>query len=304
MKEKKIKKIIIFNFALSFCVFLFSSLFFNKTEAARLYFEPQEAIMGAEKDFSVGLKIDAKNQINAISVGIFIPPEITLIDAVIGNSIINFWVEKPNFDESSRLLTFSGIIPGGFQGEKEPLLTIKIKTAGQEEKAVLTFNKEKTKIYLHTSEGVEDSLELESLTLPIIKGKENITIKNDNDPPENFKPEISRDPNIFENRQFLVFAAQDKGSGVEYYKVKETRQKFFSAFSRWTTAETPYILRDQKMRSYVFVKAIDKAGNERITKILPENPLQWYENYENYIIIVMIFGIIWAIGKFYGKNEK
>jgi len=261
--------------------------------------------MGAEKDFSVGLRIDAKNQINAISVGIFIPPEITLIDAVIGNSIINFLVEKPSFDESSRILTFSGIIPGGFQGEKEPLLTIKIKTVGQEGKEILTFNKEKTKIYLHTPEGVEDSLELESLTLPIIKGRENIIIKNDdNDPPENFKPEISRDPNIFENRRFLVFATQDKGSGVEYYKVKETRQKFFSIFSKWTSAESPYILRDQKMRSYVFVKAIDKAGNERITKILPENPLQWYENYENYIIIVMICAIIWAIGKFYGKNKK
>ena len=98
MKDKKIK-IKIFNlacrqagFALSFCVFLFSFLFFNKTEAARLYFEPQEAIMGAEKDFSVGVRIDAENQINAISVGIFIPPEIAFVDAVIGNSIINFFV--------------------------------------------------------------------------------------------------------------------------------------------------------------------------------------------------------------------
>src|SRR3989344_6246036 len=226
MKEKKIKKIIIFNFALSFCVFLFSFLFFNKTEAARLYFEPQEAIMGAEKDFSVGVRIDAKNQINAISVGIFIPPEIALIDAVIGNSIINFWVEKPSFDESSRILTFSGIVPGGFQGEKEPLLTMKNKTDGQEGKAILTFNKEKTKIYLHTSEGVEDSLELESLTLPISEGKENFGVEIiDRDPPEDFKPEISRDANIFENRWFLVFATQDKSSGIDHYEVCEKVKK-------------------------------------------------------------------------------
>ena len=281
-------------------------LFVLPTQAARLYFQPQEAVIGSEKEFSVAVNVDAGKSINAIQAVISVPKELTPVDITEGNSIITFWVEKPNFDESSRLLTFSGIIPGGFQEEKASLLIVKFKTTKEQEgKAVLTFNKEKTKIYLHTSEGVEDSLELESLTLPIIKGKENIIVKtDDNDSPENFKPEISRDPNIFENRRFLVFATQDKGSGVEYYKVKETRQKFFSIFSKWTSAESPYILRDQKMRSYVFVKAIDKAGNERITKILPENPLQWYENYENYIIIVMICAIIWAIGKFYGKNKK
>jgi len=283
MKEKKIKKIIIFNFALSFCVFLFSFLFFNKTQAARLYFEPQEAIMGAEKDFSVGVKVDAENQINAISVGIFIPPEIALIDAVIGNSIINFWVEKPSFDESSRILTFSGIVPGGFQGEKEPLLTIKIKTAGQEGKAILTFNKEKTKIYLHTSEGVEDSLELESLTLPIIKGKENIIVKtDDNDSPENFKPEISRDPNIFENRRFLVFATQDKGAGVDHYEVCEGSK------TKCAIAESPYLLHYQKLNKKIFVKAVDKSGNERIAILLPQKQSPWYQNYWIIGIIVLV----------------
>ena len=283
MKERKIKKRIIFNFALLFCVFLFLFLFFNKTQAARLYFEPQEAIMGAEKYFSVGVRIDAKNQINAISVGIFIPPEIALIDAVIGNSIINFWVEKPSFDESSRLLTFSGIVPGGFQGEKEPLLTIKIKTAGQEEKAILTFDKEKTKIYLHTSEGVEDSLELESLTLLIAKGKKNIGVEiADNDPPENFKPEISRDPNIFENRRFLVFATQDKGAGVDHYEVCEGSK------TKCAIAESPYLLHYQKLNKKIFVKAMDKSGNERIAILLPQKQSPWYQNYWIIGIIVLV----------------
>jgi len=284
MKEKKIKKIIIFNFALSFCVFLFSFLFFNKTQAARLYFEPQEAIMGAEKDFSVGVKVDAENQINAISVGIFIPPEITLIDAVIGNSIINFWVEKPNFDESSRLLTFSGIIPGGFQEEKASLLIVKFKTTKEQEgKAVLTFNKEKTKIYLHTSEGVEDSLELESLTLLIAKGKKNIGVEiADNDPPENFKPEISRDPNIFENRRFLVFATQDKGAGVDHYEVCEGSK------TKCAIAESPYLLHYQKLNKKIFVKAVDKSGNERIAILLPQKQSPWYQNYWIIGIIVLV----------------
>ena len=255
-------------------------LFVLPAQAARLYFEPQEAIMGAEKDFSVGVRIDAKNQINAISAGIFIPPEIAFVDAVLGNSIINFWVEKPSFDESSRILTFSGIVPGGFQGEKEPLLTIKIKTAGQEGKAILTFNKEKTKIYLHTSEGVEDSLELESLTLPIIKGKENIIVKtDDNDSPENFKPEISRDPNVFENKWFLIFATQDKGLGVDHYEVCEKKKKC-------VVAESPYLLQNQDLDEEIVVKAVDKNGNERVTAIPSQKPRVWYKNYAISSILV------------------
>ena len=255
-------------------------LFVLPAQAARLYFEPQEEIMGAEKDFSVGVRIDAKNQINAISAGIFIPPEIAFVDAVLGNSIINFWVEKPSFDESSRLLTFSGIIPGGFQGEKEPLLTIKIKTAGQEGKAILTFNKEKTKIYLHTSEGVEDSLELESLTLPISEGKENMIVEIiDRYLPEDFKPEISRDPNVFENKWFLIFATQDKGLGVDHYEVCEKKKKC-------VVAESPYLLQNQDLDEEIVVKAVDKNGNERVTAIPSQKPRVWYKNYAISSILV------------------
>ena len=239
--------------------------------------------MGAEKDFSVGLRIDAKNQINAISVGIFIPPEITLIDAVIGNSIINFLVEKPSFDESSRILTFSGIIPGGFQGEKEPLLTIKIKTVGQEGKEILTFNKEKTKIYLHTPEGVEDSLELETLALLVVDGQENFGVEIiDRDPPEDFKPEISRDANIFENRWFLVFATQDKGAGVDHYEVCEGSK------TKCAIAESPYLLHYQKLNKKIFVKVMDKSGNERIAILLPQKQSPWYQNYWIIGIIVLV----------------
>jgi len=255
-------------------------LFVLPAQAARLYFEPQEAIMGAEKDFSVGVRIDAKNQINAISAGIFIPPEIAFVDAVLGNSIINFWVEKPSFDESSRILTFSGIVPGGFQGEKEPLLTIKIKTAGQEGKAILTFNKEKTKIYLHTSEGVEDSLELESLTLPISEGKENMIVEIiDRYLPEDFKPEISRDPNVFENKWFLIFATQDKGLGVDHYEVCEKKKKC-------VVAESPYLLQNQDLDEEIVVKAVDKNGNERVTAIPSQKPRVWYKNYAISSILV------------------
>lgn len=284
---KKSKRII-FNFALSLGVVVFVFCFFNKAEAARLYFEPQGSVAGAGKVFFVAVNIDAEKSVNAIQTAIFIPEELTIVDIAEGNSVINFWVEKPNFDKSSRLLTFSGIIPGGLQGEKEPLLIVKFKTEKQEGETYLSFDKNKTKVYIHTPEGVEDSLELDDLILRIEKGKESIAVPAvDNVPPEDFKPEISQDRNIFENRWFLVFATQDKGFGIARYEVCEGNKR------KCVTAESPYVLQDQELKSFIFIKAVDNAGNERIVKIAPRNPFAWYKNFENWIIIIL--GVLFAI---------
>ena len=97
------------------CLLLLAAIPAN---AARLYFEPQEQVIGTEKDFSVVVNIDAGKSINAIQAVLYIPQELVPIDISEGNSIINFWVEKPNFDEATRLLTFSGIIPGDFKKKK------------------------------------------------------------------------------------------------------------------------------------------------------------------------------------------
>ena len=59
--------------------------------------------------------------------------------------------------------------------------------------------------------------------------------------------------------------------------------------------ESPYILADQELRSYIFVKAVDKDGNARVTKILPRNPLRWYKNYENWIMIILAVAVFFAI---------
>ena len=195
-------------------------------------------------------------------------------------------------------MTFSGITPGGFKGNNGRLLAIKFKP---EEKGavILGFNKEKTKIYLHTADGVEDSLILEKIQLPIIKGKENIPVViSDNEPSEWFAPEISQDPNIFDGKYFLVFAAQDKGSGIAYYAIRETRrEKKRKTDAKWIEAESPYLLKDQKLKSFIYVKAIDKSGNERIAAVEPRYPINWYELWWIWIIIITSAVIVYLIGK-------
>ena len=306
-------------FSLILLILIFYILNPSFANAARLYFEPQEQVVGTEGDFSVAIMIDASKPVNALAAAVEIPFILNPYDVSEGNSIINFFVDKPHFDETTRLLTFSGIIPGGFEGEKAPLLILKLKVNDRAQKtgnqtAVLSFDKGQTKAYLNTPDGLEDVLELEKMELPIVKGKENMGVGTiDVDAPESFKPEIAQDPNIFGGKWFLAFATQDKGSGIDHYEIREDLgfriknlggiiKKFLIPKSyllnSWQEVESPYVLKDQKLKSWVYIKAIDKAGNERIEVIPQKYPFQWYESWLWWGIIIVGFAIAYALKKF------
>jgi hypothetical protein len=121
----------------------------------------------------------------------------------------------------------------------------------------------------------------------------------DNDPPESFAPELGRDLNIFEGKWFLVFATQDKGSGIDRYEAEERKTDKVDD-GQWKTAESPYVLQDQTLGSYVFVKAVDKKGNQRVAFWAPQQPkIVWYKNYLIWCIIIaalfisLLGGMLW-----------
>ena len=110
--------------------------------------------------------------------------------------------------------------------------------------------------------------------------------KEDKDQPEEFKPEIAQSPEMFEGKYFLVFATQDKGSGIDHYEVCEGSKK------KCVIAESPYLLQNQELNQEIFVKAVDKSGNERVVTIPAQKPLPWYKNY--FVIAILIIGLIIA----------
>ncbi len=285
-------------FAFLFCI---SLALLSEAKAASLYFSPQEAVIGTTGEFRVAVNISAENSINAIAAAVSFSPEIEPYDVSDGSSIINLWLDKPHWDENTRLLTFSGIIPGGFSGKDAPLLILKLKVADDSKgKALLSFNQEQTKIYLHTPDGIEDELELTELYLPIAHGKENIPVKlPDANPPEPFIPVIARYPSVLGNKWFLVFSTQDKASGLFGYEIAEKRGKLVENYNKllWKAAKSPFLLDDQELKSYVYVKAIDKIGNEQIVFLLPQEPLAWHEKYLIFIVIIgiIIVGVIMYI---------
>jgi len=119
----------------------------------------------------------------------------------------------------------------------------------------------------------------------------------DTTPPEPFEPQIGQDPKVFEGKYFLSFATVDKMSGIDYYQVLEADRGGYQFGTKkkaeWKIAKSPYLLEDQSLRSVIKVKAIDKAGNERIAEILPPPPKLTWKDIIIPLLILIGIGIIW-----------
>jgi len=106
--------------------------------------------------------------------------------------------------------------------------------------------------------------------------------------PEKFKPEIGKDPSIFEGKYFLSFSTTDKMSGIEYFEVKEGKKDF-------KITKSPYLLGDQNLRSKILVKAVDKAGNEKVAEIIPPHKVTWKEILSWIVALLVISLVVWQI---------
>lgn len=266
------------------------------TFAAEIRVDGKNREIKVGEQFTATIFLNTEESINALEGQLAFPADLLeLVEIQSGNSIVSFWIDKPKV-ESDKIF-FSGIIPGGFIGEKGSILSMlfQAKKPGDGSIAIRSI-----KVIKNDGVGSTAATITSDFQFSIIEGTFAIVHKKEKDrePPETFRPEIARDESLFDGKWFLVFATQDKGSGIDRYEIKETRYKFFGSFSKWISAESPCILQDQELRSYVFVKVVDKAGNKRITQIAPQNPLHWYTNYENWIIIIIGLTSAYAMKKF------
>lgn len=305
----------IFFFVLLYSVFYILTPF--PIYGAELFFETRNRELGVGQEFRIDLRLNTEGEnINAVEGKVIFSAELLELEEVRdGNSIINFWVEKPFLNSKSYIL-YSGITPGGFNSEKG-LIFSAIFEARQE--GIAKFEINDTRVLRNDGSGSTAKLEVQNLEFSIqdLGAKETpypksyILYPQDNELPESFAPEIAKDATLFDGKWFVVFATQDKASGVDHYEVLEYRRqdlgfrelmfkffpKFYILYSKsWiSNAESPHVLTDQELRSFVWIKAVDKAGNERIATVEPYYPMKWYENWLIWIIIAIIGAIAYLI---------
>ena len=285
--------------------------FVVKPVSAGFFFEAPAPEIANGSDFEVKVLVDSQNQnINAFEGNIVFPKDyLTLKSINDNNSLISLWLNRPQLriDDYNKVF-FSGIIPGGYNGEGGYLFSLIFTTRQTGEIKIYSNN---DKILINDGLGTSLATNQSPLLLKISDQvpQQNYITPPDQELPETFIPLISRDLNLFNNKWFLVFTTQDKASGIDHYEVAERRElKIFNfrlGFGDYLVADSPYLLRDQGLKSNIYVKAVDKSGNEQIAVVLAPNSLKWYENYWFWFIIILIITIIFILGiKITRKSKK
>lgn len=232
-----------------------------------------------------------KDSIDAVGAGISYPATLLELKEIrSGNSIINYWLDQPKAIRPG-MVNFSGIITGGYTGTTGPLVSLVFLT-----KAVgsgsISFD-DTTKVLLNDGKGTQAKLTDSPMQFSISKSGAAIqsAVKplNDAQAPDDFAPAVIQNPAMFDGKYFVVFSAQDAGSGIDYYQVYETKYKTANLTNvKWVTAQSPYVLQDQGLNSYIYVRAVDKAGNGRIESVAPRYLVKWYQAWWLYFIVIVI----------------
>lgn len=269
---------------------------FSHADAARLYIDPKDGAYGPGDTFELALKLDNEGEcINAVEGQLFFSQDaIRAVDISTGDSILSLWVELPTIFQDTGIISFVGGIPGGYcgkvpgdTGESNILARVFFRVPGftvgaqkgPQDFADVGFT-DQTKILLNDGAGTPAALTAEGARISILKVSQNPAnawsdaIRSDATSPESFLISLFRDPDQFDGKYVVIFSTSDKQSGIDHYEVMEADSFGFSPGTKekavWETATSPYILKDQDLKSIIRVKALDKAGNETVVEYIPE----------------------------------
>lgn len=294
-------------------IFSFSFLLLPLTvQGAILYLSPSSGEYYQDDTFIIEARIDTEDEcINTVEANLSFPSDILeAVDFSLGDSILIFWVSPPSISQETGLISFTGGIPGGYcgklpgdPGESNLLgkMIFKVKEIPQTltpGTAKIEFL-ENSQVLLNDGLGTPAKLGIKGAALTVLSEKLEVSkdewqeeIKKDITFPEQFEIKIHQDPAIFEGKYFIIFSTTDKQTGIDHYEIKEGK-------GEWITTQSPCLLKDQSLQSIIKVKAVDKAGNERIAEHIPaRKPLPYW------VIILVLVGIGIIIWRFLKRPAR
>ncbi len=250
---------------------------------AEIFFNVNAPDLKTNQLFTVDVFVNSSQvSINALQGTMLFPSElVTVRELNYGGSVINFWLEKPTVSHGA--VTFSGIIPGGYKGKQGLLYSVAL-VAHQSGDINLQFKN--IEVFRNDGSGTAEATISPSKKLMVVDNLPNAPVvlsqlKINHTPPEPFTPQLAHEAGMFNGQWFLVFATQDKGSGIDHYEIKEGGGSFL-------IAESPYQLFNQQLDADIIIKAVDKKGNERTVTLPSATPATIYKNYAIYAIIILI----------------
>ena len=220
-----------------------------------------------EDVFIVEVKLDTEEErINALKVELTFPQDkLEVVDVSRGDSVLSLWPEEPTYSNLEGKVSFIGGIPLGFEGQGK-IVSIPFRVISFEDSetlAEITFQ-DSSRALLNDGLGTDASLALLGIVFTLFpetaedsRDEWTQELIKDDIPPEPLEIILARHSLIFEGKYFIAFFAVDLETGIDYYQVKEGDRP-------WKKTSNIYLLEDQSLQSLIKVKAVDKAGNERI----------------------------------------
>jgi hypothetical protein len=296
------------------------------TNAASLYIDPafSELYRGDAITMQVRLDVDEEQGecVNAIDGVLNYSDSLDPIDVSTGGSIISLWPESPIIDKENNQITFAGGIPNGYCGRVagDPRLTntlLKIvfrlpgfSIGGSNFSAgtgTVRFSEQST-VYLNDGFGTRIAPNIYPATITLndsagtnLKNDWRSEVNADIIPPQEFSITLDKNEQAFSQKYFVVFNTTDKQTGIDQYQIMEQPLSQFSAFdwgradAPWVPAVSPYVLEDQSLNSIIRVKAIDKAGNEYIATLVPDESLRTMSQTELLLYVALGVGIFFLM---------
>ncbi len=278
-------------------VLIFSIFAFPSCEAAVLYLDHTLGEYRPGEIFTVNVRLENEGEcLNAFEVYVKYPADaVKFVDFSDGDSFLTLWVQRPKVDEENGIVSFVGGIPGGYCGRlpgdigpsnilggiifRIPGFQV---TGGRPADSARIEVMGISQALLSDGFGTPAKLSFRPAEFKIIRDDALLPeteewhrrIRDDKTAPEPFLIELRRDPEIFGGKFFIIFSTTDKQTGIDRFEAMESDELGKTRKTKkpapWKRAESPYLLEDQQLLSFIKVKAVDKAGNERIVELPPQ----------------------------------
>jgi len=277
--------------------------------AGELGLQSEFQTVGIGQKFQIDLWLDTDNEpVNALEGQIIFPAELFKLEEIRdGASVVGLWVEAPHYiqlDNGDGKIIFSGIIPHGMSESRARILSVIVEAleAGSGSINVINAN-----VIGNGISGRRTPLTLSRLTVNISADKAvtPFVLKEDKKSPEPFYPRIASGPDIFDNDFFVIFQTTDDETGIDHYEIIESSKDYSDQqlkeldASLWQMVINPARLSDQSLSSFIYIKAVDRAGNQTIAKLAPQATVLTSSPYKYYIFSVII-GVVTLLCLFFG----
>jgi hypothetical protein len=238
-------------------------------------------------EYAIGDVVDVTLHINTGTVSVnaveakltYLPDVLEFVSSDDAHSVIDLWITKPTRADDAHIY-FSGLTPLGFKSDDATVSTLSFRVKQPLVTEVVVLDP-----LVLRNDGLGTALAVTPQTFSLSVAKQvpvTQALLTDTELPERFTPVMVSDPDAFAGQLTVVFNTHDTGSGLSHYEVKEGR------YGQYVRADSPYVLKSQSVDRVIYIKAVDKSGNERIEILSPQNGERWYEALDIRMVIVAL----------------